>query len=70
MKILFYMNGLHPGGKERRMLELMKELKVRKKFDFELVLMNTEVNYPEVFDLNIKIHYLTRKGKKGFKYLL
>ncbi len=63
-RILFFMNGLHPGGKERRMLELMKELKFRKEFDFELVLMNTEINYPEVFDLNIKIHYLIRRQKK------
>lgn len=63
MKVLFFMNGLHPGGKERRMLELMKELKLRQKIEFELVLMNTEINYPEVFNLNIKIYYLLRKTK-------
>ena len=63
-RILFFINGIHPGGKERRMLELMKELKSRKEFDFQLVLMNTEINYPEVFDLKIKIHYLIRKEKK------
>ena len=64
MKILFFINGIHSGGKERRMLELMKELKLRKQFEFELVVMSSEINYPEVFDLGIKIHYLLRKIKK------
>lgn len=64
MKILFFINGIHPGGKERRMVELMKELKVRGQVDFELVAMNTDVSYPEVFDLNIKMHYLLRRTKK------
>jgi len=64
MKILFFMNGLHPGGKERRMLELMKELKLRKGIDFELVLMNREINYPEILKMDIKLHFLIRKSKK------
>ncbi|MGH2565491.1 MAG: glycosyltransferase, partial [Ginsengibacter sp.] len=64
MKILFFINGIHPGGKERRMLELMKELKLRKEFEFELALMNTEVSYPAIFDMGIKLHYLIRKTKK------
>jgi glycosyltransferase involved in cell wall biosynthesis len=64
MKILFFINGIHPGGKERRMIELMKELKLRNETEFELVVMNTEINYPEIFDLKIKIHYLIRKTKK------
>lgn len=64
MKILFYINGIHPGGKERRMIELMKELKLRKGIDFELVLMNREINYPEILKMDIKLHYLIRKSKK------
>src|SRR6185437_3993897 len=32
--------------------------------DFELAIMNTEIDYHEVFALNIKIHYLIRKTKK------
>lgn len=66
MKILFFINGLHHGGKERRMLELMKELKLRKNIEFELVLMNTEVSYPEIFDMDVKLHFLIRKIKKDF----
>ncbi|HET7115151.1 MAG TPA: glycosyltransferase family 4 protein [Hanamia sp.] len=64
MRILFFINGIHPGGKERRMIELMKELKLRKEIDFELVLMNREINYPEILKMDIKLHYLIRKSKK------
>ena len=64
MKILFFINGIFLGGKERRLLELMKEMKLRKQFEFELVVMHNEINYPEIFDLKIKIHYLIKKQKK------
>jgi len=63
MKILFFINGIYLGGKERRLVQLMKELKLKNEFQFELVVMNSEINYPEIFDLNIPIHYLIRKTK-------
>jgi glycosyltransferase involved in cell wall biosynthesis len=66
MKILFFINGIYLGGKERRLVELMKEIKLRQQFEFELVVMNPEINYREIFDLKIKIHYLIRKTKKDF----
>lgn len=66
MKILFFINGIYLGGKERRLVQLMKELKLKNEFQFELVVMNSEINYPEIFDLNIPIHYLIRKTKKDF----
>src|SRR6185437_3343322 len=52
------------GGKERRLMELMKEIKLNPNFDFELAAMNSEIDYHDVFDLNIKIHYLIRKTRK------
>src|ERR1035437_1338638 len=64
MKILFSINGIYLGGKERRLVELMKDIKLRQQFEFELVVMNPEINYREIFDLKIKIHYLIRKTKK------
>lgn len=60
------MNGLHPGGKERRMLELMKGLRLKEDVEFELALMNREINYPDIFDIGVNIHYLIRKSKKDF----
>jgi glycosyltransferase involved in cell wall biosynthesis len=64
MKILFFINCLAAGGKERRLIELMKTLKLRQDIEFELALMSNEIHYQEVFDLDIKIHYLIRTTKK------
>src|SRR6185295_16931299 len=64
MKVLFFIDGLIAGGKERRLLELMKEIKSGFNVEFELVVMNREIHYQQVFELGIKIHYLIRKTKK------
>lgn len=64
MKILFFIDGLMPGGKERRFVELLKGLSHHKNIIFEAILMNEDVHYKEIFQLNIKIHYLIRKIKE------
>jgi glycosyltransferase involved in cell wall biosynthesis len=64
MRILFFINSLFLGGKERRLTELMKALILLPEIEFELVLMNNEIHYKEVFKLGIKIHHITRKTKK------
>lgn len=64
MKILFFIDAFSAGGKERRLVELMKELKLRPDIEFELVVMSKNIQYTEVFNLNITIHYLVRKTKK------
>jgi glycosyltransferase involved in cell wall biosynthesis len=66
MKILFFIDSLGAGGKERRLIELMKQLKSGTGIEFELVLMNTGIHYNEVFDLGIRVHYFVRKTKKDF----
>jgi len=64
MRVLFFIEGMTAGGKERRLTELMKALRLRSDIQFELVVMTREIHYQEIFNLNIKIHYLIRKGKK------
>lgn len=64
MKILYILDCLIAGGKERRALELMKGIKLNPDIEFELVLMSKEIHYKEVFDLDITIHYLIRSTKK------
>jgi glycosyltransferase involved in cell wall biosynthesis len=66
LKILFFIDSLSSGGKERRLTELMKALNLVKDISFELAVMNYDVHYQEVFDLNIPIHYIVRKTKKDF----
>ena len=54
------------GGKERRLTELMKALRLKPDIQFELALMTNEIHYEEVFHLNINIHFFIRKRKKDF----
>lgn len=63
MKILFATNTMDSGGKERRLTELMKALKVNYDVEFELALMSNDIYYKEILDLDIKINYLIRRTK-------
>jgi glycosyltransferase involved in cell wall biosynthesis len=64
MKVLFFIESLVSGGKERRLIELMRALRSKKDIEFELVVMSDDVHYKEVFDLGINIHFIIRKTKK------
>ncbi len=64
MRILHFINGIHPGGKERRLLELLKSLVAEPATEVELAVMAQEIRYPEVAQLGIPIHFLIRKVKK------
>ncbi len=65
MKILFYIESLCPGGKERRLVELIKGLKRQfPEIEMELVLTKEDIHYTDIYDTGIKIHYTIRKGLK------
>jgi glycosyltransferase involved in cell wall biosynthesis len=64
MKILFFVDILDTGGKERRLAELMKAYVGIQDIEFELVVMSHEIDFRELFDLGIKIHYILRKTHK------
>ena len=64
MRILFFIDNLLPGGKERRFVELVKGIKAFPSIEFEMVVMNQNVHYREVYELGNKIHFLERKIKK------
>lgn len=64
MKVLFFINTLTSGGKERRLTELMKHLRSSTNVEFALAVMSKDIHYKEVFNLGISVHYLIRKTKK------
>ena len=64
MRILFFIENLGPGGKERRLSELLKKLHGHPDFTFEIVLTKKLVHYQEIIEKRIKIHYLERKYLK------
>jgi len=63
MKILFFTDNLSAGGKERRLTELLKALRIKQDIEFELVTMSNDIHYKEILDLGINIHYIIRKSK-------
>ena len=64
LRLLFVIDSLESGGKERRLTELMKALSTMQDIEFELVLMSNNIHYKEVLDLGINIHYIIRKTKR------
>lgn len=64
MKVLFCIDCLSPGGKERRFVELLKGLKASTDIEFEIIIMNKDVHYKEIWDLGSKIYFVIRKQKK------
>jgi len=66
MKIIYFIDSMESGGKQRRLTELMRAIKSRQDIEFELVVMNKDIHYKEIFDLGINIHYILRKTKRDF----
>jgi glycosyltransferase involved in cell wall biosynthesis len=65
MKILMVIDSLDKGGKERRMLELIKGLvKSNDHFEIFLVSLTDRVEYKYVYELPIRFEVLKRKFKK------
>ncbi len=58
MKVIFFIESLNSGGKERRLVELIKLFTTRPNFTMELVLAKENIHYKNIFLYNIKIHIL------------
>ncbi len=70
MKVLFFIDTLSQGGKERRLSQLVKGLKLNSGIEFSIAIMSRDIFYKEVTDLNIEIHYIIRKTKKDISVFL
>lgn len=64
MKILFFIDTLTNGGKERRLLELIQYLKQHTSYEIALVLTEDLIYYEYVYELGIPIKIIKRKGIK------
>lgn len=64
MRILFFTENLRAGGKERRIIELLKNLTASEDFQIELVLTKDNIHYEEIYTLNVPIHIIERKYTK------
>lgn len=63
-------NTLKKGGKERRMLELIRGLKkAGDHYEIYLVSLSDDVEYPYVYDLPITFEKITKKNSKDFSLI-
>lgn len=67
MKILYVIASLTHGGKERRIISLIKELVLKDKLEFEIIILSDDVHYKEIYNLSIKIHFFKRNVKKDIR---
>lgn len=64
MKILFIIESLTSGGKERRLVSLIKDMLLIDNVKVEIIILTKDIHYKEIYDLNINIHFLKRNVKK------
>ena len=67
MRILFSIDSLAAGGKERRLVELIKGLKTQSEIALELIILSQDIHYEEVLSLEIYINRIKRKSKKDLR---
>jgi glycosyltransferase involved in cell wall biosynthesis len=68
-KILFFIEGLKGGGKERRFLELIQYLKSNTSINMKIVLTNEDIHYNYVHNIGIPIIILKRRWFKKDPFL-
>jgi len=68
-KILFIIDTLRSGGRERRFIELLHYLNEKPGYKMQVVVLTDEIHYDYIYDLNIEIIVLTRKWIKKDPFL-
>lgn len=63
-RILFFIESLRSGGKERRLVELLSFLKTHTNYSCHVVMMFPQIDYPQFLKLEIPYTVLERKGLK------
>ncbi len=69
MKILYIIESMRSGGKERRLLSLIKGLSNKENVTCELLLLTGSVHYKEIYNQNLIIHHLERNIRKDRKII-
>ncbi|MFT7604441.1 MAG: glycosyltransferase involved in cell wall biosynthesis, partial [Saprospiraceae bacterium] len=64
MKVVMLIDSLVRGGRERRLIELLKAFSRLDPIEIALVIFSKKVEYPEVLDMGIPIYYLERNPPK------
>lgn len=70
IKILFFIDSLSAGGKERRVLELMSYLNKKLEYKLMVVLTSKEIHYKNFYELGIPYHIIEHRSNRGFVYFI
>jgi len=64
MRVLYITENFIKGGKERRLIELLKAISEQPNIDPAVIILSKKIDFPEIYSLNLKIYLLERKVKK------
>lgn len=64
MKVLFVIDGIRKGGKERRFIQLVENL-LKKDIDFRIVLIHKEIEYIISDEIKAKLIFIPKKRRKS-----
>lgn len=70
MIILFILDGLHRGGREQRFVQLIKGLNEKGHKDLYLISSLDCICYPEIYNYDINIIFISRKEKHFYSRLI
>jgi len=70
MKVLLLIDSLTSGGRERRLVELVKGFSNTKDIELALVVFSDRIHYKEIFEMGIPVKILKRVPKKNPMVLL
>lgn len=68
MRITFIIESFRRGGKERRCLQLIQGLNKAGYNDIQIIVVNNNIEYPEIYDTSANVEIIDRKGK-GLSHL-
>lgn len=68
MKILFLSDNLVGGGKERRMVELIKGLSLQGGHELYLVSLSDDIYYKDVHKTNCTLKIIKRQKGNGYEF--
>jgi glycosyltransferase involved in cell wall biosynthesis len=66
IKILFLIDGLRSGGKERRLFSLIEKLHLDRFYRIEIVVLNPDIHFLKINEFKIGFHILDRKKYNSF----
>jgi len=68
MRIIYFIGTLSSGGKERRLIELLKFIRLNNNYEVMLILRQNNISYSYFYNLGYPYKILTKiYKKKGFE---